>query len=101
MIGYISIIKPVTAFNLKQSITNYFARIKRLAVFSLVFSFLYSISLLIFFTSVIHFTREKRFLLLALAIILVQVMLWSYRVWTKRINRLKQQVNDFDADENK
>ncbi|MEO6453152.1 MAG: hypothetical protein ABIN97_03725 [Ginsengibacter sp.] len=98
IIGYISLAKPISSLNLKLSITNYFARIKRLAIFSLVFSFLYSISLIVFFTSVINFTREKRFLLLGLVVILFQLMFWSFRVWTKRIKSLKQQVKDFDAD---
>ncbi|MEO8108525.1 MAG: hypothetical protein ABI594_00760 [Ginsengibacter sp.] len=97
VIGYVSIAKPILGLNLKLSVTNYFARIKRLAIFSLVFSFLYSISLIIFFTSVIHFTREKRLLLVAMAVILFQLMFWSYRVWTKRIKSLKQQLKDLDA----
>ncbi|MEO8413097.1 MAG: hypothetical protein ABI472_05530 [Ginsengibacter sp.] len=101
MIGYVAIAKPVSGLNLKLSITNYFARIKRLAIFSLIFSFLYSISLIVFFTSVIHFTREKRFLLLGLVIILFQLMFWSFRVWTRRIKSLQQQVKDFDTDDNK
>lgn len=101
IIGYVSIAKPVSGLNLKLSITNYFAKIKRLAIFSLVFSFLYSISLIVFFNSVIHFTKEKRFLLLGLAVILFQLMFWSFRVWTNRIKSLKQQVKDFDVDENK
>ena len=100
IIGYISIATPVSGINLKLSITNYFARVKRLAIFSLVVSFLYSISLIVFFTSVIHFTREKRFLLLGLAVILFQLMFWSFRIWSKRIKTLKQHVQDFDIDEN-
>ena len=101
IIGYISIANPINGINLKLSITNYFARIKRLAIFSMVFSFLYSVSLIVFFTSVIHFTREKRFLLLALAIILFQLMFWSFRIWNNRIKSLKQQVKDFETAENK
>jgi len=101
VIGYIAIAKPISGLNLKLSITNYFAKIKRLAILSFTFSFLYSISLIVFFTSVIHFTREKRFLLLGLTVILFQLMFLSFRVWTKRIKSLKQQVIDFDIDENK
>lgn len=99
IIGYISIAKPISGLNVKLSITNYFTRIRRLAILSLTFSFLYSISLIIFFTSVIHFTREKRFLLLGMTIILFQLMFWSYRVWANWIKSLKQQVRDFGIDE--
>jgi hypothetical protein len=101
IIGYISIATPVSGINLKLSITNYFARVKRLAIFSLVVSFLYSISLIVFFTSVIHFTREKRWLLIGLLVILFQVMFWSFRVWTNHLKNLKQQMKDLGFDENK
>jgi hypothetical protein len=101
VIGYISIANPIHGSNLKLSISSYFSRIKLLAVFSLAFSFLYSICLMVFFTSVIHFTREKRFLLVALAIILFQLIFWSFRVWSRRIKSLQEQVKDFDTDENK
>lgn len=101
IIGYISIAKPIQGFNLKLSLNNYFSRIKRVAVFSLAFSFLYSICLIVFFTSVIHFTREKKLLFVALAIILFQLMFWSSRVWSHRIKSLKDQLEDFDMDENR
>lgn len=101
IIGYVAIAKPISGLNLKLSITDYFTRIKRLAVLSLAFSFLYSISLIVFFTSVIHFNKEKKLLLSGLAIVLFQLMLWSYRVWSRWIKSLKQQVKDFEIDENK
>jgi len=101
IIGYISIATPVSGINLKLSITNYFARVKRLAIFSLVVSFLYSISLIVFFTSVIHFTKEKRWLLIGFLVILFQVMFWSFRVWTNHLKNLKQQMKDLGFDENK
>jgi hypothetical protein len=96
IIGYISIAKPISGLNLKQSVAGYFSRIKRLAAFSLAFSLLYSICLIVFFASAIHFTKEKRWLLVALAIILFQLIFWSSRVWTRRIKSLQQQVKDFD-----
>jgi len=101
IIGYISVAKPIHGSNLKLSISSYFSGIKRLAVFSLTFSLLYSICLIVFFTSVIHFTREKRLLLVALAILLFQLIFWSFRVWNRRIKSLVEQVKDFDKDENR
>ena len=100
VIGFISLAKPISGVNVKRSIKNYLAKVKRLSVFSLAFSFLYSISLIIFFTSVINFTREKRFLLVALTIILFQLMFWSFRIWRKRIVRLRELVKDLDLDDN-
>ena len=99
VIGYISLVRPVRGVNLKLSIEKYLHSIRRLSVFSLGVSFLYSISLIMFFTSVIDFTREKRFILLGMIVILSQAILWSARVWNKRIKTLKQQVKDLDSDE--
>lgn len=101
VIGYISLARPTMGANLKLSIQNYLIRIKRLSVFSLMISFLYSISIIIFFTSVINFTKEKRWILAGIIIILFQLILLSIKVWNKRIKNLQQQVKDFNIDEEK
>ena len=92
IVGYISMLNPVSGINIKDSIKNYLIRIKRLAVCSLLVSFLYSVCLILFFSSVIKFTKEKNFILLGMLIILTQVMLWSYRVWRNWIRSLSEQV---------
>jgi len=99
IIGYISLVRPVRDTNLKLSFEKYLGSIKRFSIFSLLVSFLYSISFLVFFTSVIDFTREKRFILFGIILILIQAMFWSARVWGKRIKMLKQQVKYLDSDE--
>jgi hypothetical protein len=101
VIGYISIARPIRGINLKLSIQNYLTRLKRLSFFSLITSLLYSVSIIVFFTSVINFTKEKRLLLAGIIIVLFQMFLLSFKIWTKRINKLKQQVNDFNLDEGK
>ena len=98
VLGYISISGPVMEQNLKISIQRYLMRIKRLAVFSLIITVLYSTAILIFFTSVIHFTKEKRFILLGCIIVLCQMILISYKTWGKWIRNLKQLINDFNLD---
>lgn len=99
VIGYISITRPIMETNLKLSIQNYLMRIKRLSVFSLIISFLYSISIIIFFTSVINFTKEKGLILVGIIVVLFQLILLSFKIWTKWIKNLKQQVKDFNLDE--
>lgn len=98
VIGYISIAGPIRGINLKLSIQNYLLRIKRLSVFSLVISFLYALSIIVFFTSVINFTKEKRLILVGMIIVLFQVILFSAKFWNKRIKSLEQQVKDFNLD---
>lgn len=99
VIGYISIAKPIRGDNLKMSIRNYLMRIKRLSVFSLSISFLYGISLLVFFTSVINFTKEKNLILVGFIVALFLMTFLSLKIWTKWIKSLEQQVNDFDLND--
>jgi hypothetical protein len=99
VIGYIAIVKKINGSGLKISLEKYLARIKQLAAFSLICSILYGLSLLTYFSSVIHFTREKSFLLLGLLIVLVQMVLWSQRIWSRWIKSLQQQVESFGPEE--
>lgn len=94
--GYISIASRIKGSNLKTSLEGYLSKIKRLSILSLICTFLYSISIVVFFTAVIHFTREKSFILLGISIILIQMMFWSHRIWTRWIKKLEQQIVDFD-----
>jgi hypothetical protein len=96
VIGYISLTNPAKESNLKLSLMTYLAGIKKRSLYSMLCSFMYSISLILFFVSVIQFNREKWFILLGLVIIFIQVMFWSHRVWMKRINRLETQVDELN-----
>ena len=99
VIGYVSIARPIKGINLKLSIQNYLMRVKRLSFFSLIISLIYSVSIIAFFTSVINFTKEKRLILAGIVIVLFQMFFLSLKIWTKRINKLKQQVSDFNVNE--
>ena len=99
IIGYISITRPGIENNLRLSIHNYLKRIKRLSIFSLIITVLYTISIIIFFTSTIIFTKEKSLMLVFSIVVVIQIILLSSRIWTKWIKDLKQQVDDFNRDE--
>jgi len=99
IIGYVAIIRPIMGANLKLSIQNYLTRIKRLSISSIIITFLYSISIIIFFTSVITFTKEKGLLLVFSSVVVCQLILLSFRTWKKWINNLKLQLKDFNLDE--
>lgn len=98
VVGYFSIEKRIEGSNLKTSLEKYLSKIKRLSTLSLMCTFLYSISIIVFFTSVMQFTREKNFILLGISIILIQMMFWSHRIWSRWIKKLEQQVGDFELD---
>lgn len=99
IIGYISITRPIRETNLKISLQNYLMRIKRLSISSVIITFLYSISIIIFFTSVITFTKEKGLILIFSIVVAVQFILLSLRMWTKWIKNLELQVKDFNIEE--
>jgi len=101
VIGYISIVKPIAANNLKISIQNYLARIKRLSIFSLIISFLYGFSLIAFFTSAIDFTSEKQLVLVGIIFFLLSMIYFSFRLWTKWIKSLSKQIKEFSIDNEK
>jgi hypothetical protein len=99
IIGYIAIIRPIRGANLKLSIQDYLMSVKRLSISSIIVTSLYSFSIIIFFTSVINFTKEKGLILIFSSVIVCQLILLSFRIWTKWIKKLKQQVKDFNLDE--
>lgn len=96
VIGYVVLLKPVSSGNLKASVENYRARIKRLAAFSLVISFVYGISIITFFSMVIAFTQSKYLLLLGIFAVLFLLTYFSYRIWMQWIRNLKHQVEEFE-----
>jgi hypothetical protein len=98
VIGYLSMLNPIKGSNLKTSIQNFLARIKRLSIFSIIVSLLYSISIVIFFTSVISFTKEKYLILIGIIVTLLVMTYFSSKIWSNWIKNLKQQVADFDLD---
>lgn len=99
VMGFISLMKPIRKTNLKDGIQEYLMRLKRLSVFSVIIAVLYAISIMIFFTSTISFTKEKGLVLVFSSVIMLQLILLSFNVWKKRIHKLEQQVADFNIDE--
>jgi hypothetical protein len=96
IIGYISVARPVTNGNLKMSLENYFIRIKRLAILSLLVSFLYSIALIFFFTITITFSPAKYLILIGVVITTGILTYFSFRNWRQWIKKLGQQRVGFD-----
>ena len=101
VIGYIAIARPIRANSIKTSIQNYLVIIKLLSFFSLIVSILYGFSLILFFTSVIDFTREKYLILGGIIIILLTMYYSSFRIWTKWIKSLSKQIKEFSVDNEK
>ena len=101
VIGYFAIIRPIRGANLKLSIQNYLIRVKHLSISSIIITSLYSLSIIIFFTSVITFTKEKGLLLVFSLVVVSQLIFLSFRMWREWIKNLKLQAKDFNLDEEK
>jgi hypothetical protein len=99
VIGYIALLRPIRGANLKLSIRNYLMTVKRLSISSIIITILYSLSIIIFFTSVITFTKEKGLLLVFSSVVVCQLILLSFKIWRKWIKNLKLQVKSFNLDE--
>jgi len=96
VIGILFLLNPVNGKDIKTSIHEYMTGARRLYMCSMITSVLFTISMLLFFSSVITFNREKSFILIFLLILLVQMMWWSLRIWKKRIKFLAGQLTYFD-----
>jgi hypothetical protein len=90
--GYIHLLRPAVKSDIRASLSHLLSRTERLARWSLVLSGAYGLALIIYFTSVIHFTREKGFILTGVLIILTQLILWSHRIWRKTVKNLRKQL---------
>jgi hypothetical protein len=99
VIGYIALLRPIRGANLKLSIQNYLMTVRRLSISSIIITILYSLSITIFFTSVITFTKEKGLLLVFSSVVVCQLILLSFKIWRKWIKNLKLQVKSFNLDE--
>lgn len=96
VIGYFSLAKPVLKENLTLSVQHLLKKVKRLSILSLFISFFYSVCLLVFFLSIVTFTREKSFILLGMILVLVQLTHISYKIWRNWILKLELQERDFN-----
>ena len=96
VISYIALLKPVRGINLKESLQQYLARIKMLSIISVMVSFTYGICLILFFSSVIIFTNEKKFLITGLTGFLLIMTFLSYKIWGRWMKQLKEQVAGFE-----
>lgn len=95
-IGYLVLQNPVSRNNLKNSINNLHLKLKRIAICSLTVSLLFGSSVILFFSSMIIFTKGK-YLILAVMIIMMFVSMYlSYKYWMLRINRIKTTEMEFD-----
>lgn len=97
VIGYVVLMGPIQGSDLKISVRHYMNSLNRFSISSIIITCLYSLSIIIFFTSGNNITKEKGLLLVFSCVIVCQLILFSFRIWRKRIQNLKELVKDFDT----
>jgi cation transport ATPase len=95
-IGYWVLQNPIQESNLRESLTKLHTKIKRLSIFSLIASFLFGLSVVLFFTSTIVFTPLKYLQSAGLLIALMFMLYISYKSWAQRMNQIKQAGMEFE-----
>ncbi|MCW3091161.1 MAG: hypothetical protein JWP81_2230 [Ferruginibacter sp.] len=88
-LGYLSAKKPVNGNDLKQSLVNYLAKIRRYALISVASRAFSFVCLLFFFTATISFTTQKYWLLGIILVILGLQVFFLSRIWGSRIKKIQ------------
>jgi len=96
--AYVSLmLRPVTAANIKHSHELFLTKVKRLSVASIIISFIYAASFVLFFFSTITFTHSNYNLLVILIVMLILMFYLSHRLWRRWIKQLTMQVREFNS----
>lgn len=95
--GWFALRNPIQQNQLVQSLAALEQTLKRLRTSSLLASFIFSASIIIFFSSVIHFSTAKYIILAAMIINMLVFLYWSAVNWQKRIDQIKKAINTFQT----
>jgi len=86
----------VNGTTIKESLKNYLSKVKIYAVVSITCRVFFMIGLLLFFTHGLSF-NTKKYISFAIIILIFLIQLFLiYRLWTKRLNNLKNAVAVFN-----
>ena len=96
IIGYFTLQNPINGSNIKQSIDNLTHKLRRLSILSISSSLFFGVSVILFLTSTIHFTKGKYLMLAGMFITLIILTYLSYRNWSYRINHFQKVTEEFN-----
>lgn len=95
VLSYLAIKNPVVSGTIRTSVEKHIGILKKLCAFSLLASATYSVFLLSFLTSTIHFTTVKYFMLAGIVCTILILLYVSYRQWNKRIRSFSEVLEEF------
>ena len=96
VLSFQTIQRPIQGDSLKNSVKNYFNKIRNVSKISIGVSIFYVSCLLLFFSSTINFNGEKKWIVLFGIIVLIQAFFWSSRIWKSWLQELKLQIDSFE-----
>lgn len=97
-IGHLILRNPVKEKNIRQSLTVFSKNLKIISVLTLITSFLFGLSVILFFIPTSDFTGNKYGILGGMFVTLIVSVILSGRIWLKRIKIIQRTVgelNDF------
>lgn len=97
LIGLYVLQTPVRRLQLMQSLKTFHSALKGMHISSIITSFAFACSLLLFFTSSIAFTGTKYALLTGIIASLLGFTLWSNRIWKTRIKQIAETSRQFES----
>lgn len=99
-IGYLTLQNPISGNNIKNSLNAFHLKLKRITFFSLIASFIFSLSVVLFFASTVVFTKSKYLMLAGMIITMIVLIYVSYKNWMLRINLIRSAEIEFEKSMN-
>lgn len=94
--GYLSLQNIIRGSNIKSSVERLYRTLQRISLFSIIASFLFGTSVILFFTSATDFSGNNYLILAGMFISMLVFIYLSYRNWHSRINQLKAVEAEFE-----
>ena len=98
IMGWHALRNPIKGDNLKTSLILFENKLQRITFFVLLSSFLFGLSIILFFATSIAFTKGKYFMLAGMVLTLILLVYLSSRNWFKRVESINTTLLDFNND---
>lgn len=95
--GYFLIMRRVKGSSVVASLKNLVTLLKKFSVFSVISSILFSLSLIVFFSTGLVFTSTKYLILAGMVVTLGGLSYVAYRNWQQRIRHFSALVQEFKS----
>ena len=94
-IGWLVLRNPIEESNLTQSLKIFRNNLQRIFFFTLITSFLFGSSIILFFSVAIDFTKSKYMMFAGMIVFLVLLIFVSARNWLKKVRSIERTLEEF------